>query len=208
MTGDSSIRPTRGYLDPVTWQASSKARKAATSAFPPDATSLAHEADSVDISGAGELLASLTKDLFWGVEPRADGAIHVEDIQKAYEGALSQFKGRLADLMRTEDIDRSGEAVLQTDATGQIRVVGDHPDKAQIEALFAEHPELGNEFRHLAATAGLLGAVEEAKPFLAAYAKDPEAAVQRWAQLFSNERQSHFKLRVTADAMDAIVSTG
>ncbi|MBN2024509.1 MAG: hypothetical protein JW809_17145 [Pirellulales bacterium] len=197
MIGDASIQPTPGFSDPNRWGSTGQTKRPAAAA----AAGASQESDRVEISSAGRLMESLAQGLFWGVEPRADGSIRIEDIGKAYEEHLSSLKSQVAGLLEQNGIDRSQAFRLTVDAAGNVVVAGDHPDKEKIEALFQDQPELANEFRHVSATASLLRAADESKAFQAAYAKDPQGAVRQYAHLFSGVNSPVFGLDVGAEAI-------
>jgi hypothetical protein len=87
-------------------------------------------------------------------------------------------------------IDSAGEVKLEIDATGHARVIGDHPQKAEIEQLFVDHPELRNDLAHASASLSANRAFAEAVEFQTAYAKDPEAAVAQYSYLFNPAHNS------------------
>ncbi|MNT39376.1 hypothetical protein D3C72_1756170 [compost metagenome] len=70
---------------------------------------------------------------------------------------------------------------------GRVVVVGDHPQKARIEQIFADDDQLSNAFRKASSLAHLVAASEAAMPFHAAYAVDPKAAVAQYAHLFNTK---------------------
>ena len=138
--------------------------------------------DPVEISPQGRLasiLASGTEGLI-GVAPRADGSVHLEDIQAHLAEISADLQSALSSKFRAAGIDTSRSIDLETDAQGNVRIANDHPDKEKIEQLFADDPELANDFRGVLALQQLVSAAEKHMEFAEAYAADPEAAVAQY----------------------------
>lgn len=154
------------------------------------------EKDRLDFSPVG-LRGMLDKMDLFGVKPRADGAIHLEDIRSNYAERFEQFSQKLNGLLKKAGIDRGCESILRSDGEGKIRVSNNHPEREKIEALFEDNPDLANEFRGLSGTASFLRAADEHLKFAAAYAKNPEAALQLFSHLFDKTDTREFALRVT-----------
>lgn len=156
------------------------------------------EKDCLDLS-SGSLQSLRDRMDIFGAKPRADGAVHLEDIRANYAERFEDFTQKLNGLMKKAGIDRGCEAILQSDGQGKIRVTNNHPDSDKIEALFENNPELANEFRGLSGAASFLRAADEHMKFAAAYAKDPTAAVQQFSHLFDNTDTREFAMRITND---------
>ena len=137
---------------------------------------------------------------------QADKAIKSEDIRTDYEQNLSSLQSRLQVLFYKNGIDTSQEVRLQTAADGKVIVAGDHPQKEQIEKLFADDPSLRNDFVQVDAQASFLRAVEEAMAFQKAYAEDPQAALERYSYLFEPGYQPQFSLSVNGDSYEPVFS--
>ncbi|HKI80705.1 MAG TPA: hypothetical protein VKA04_03585, partial [Pseudodesulfovibrio sp.] len=75
---------------------------------------------------------------------------------------------------------------LFVDEAGAVRVKGDSPYKEEIEQALAEDEDLSNDFRLVSAQTSIQETVKRHSAFAVAYAKDPEAAVARFAYLFDN----------------------
>lgn len=155
-------------------------------------------ADELSLSSPTSLLQGAMSGLF-GVEPRADGAIRIEDIQRAYEQRFEELTGSLSRLMKNAGVDRSQEAVLGVDRLGHVRVTNDHPDKEAIEQVFRDNPAVENQFRQVAGMKSFLDAAEKHEAFADAYAENPVAAVERFLSLFDEQRDSDFQMRISAD---------
>ena len=61
---------------------------------------------------------------------------------------------------------------------GQVRVVGDHPDRERIEELFAQDSWLRSRFVSLSALGSQIRAAEEGTAFAAAYGQSCEGVLE------------------------------
>lgn len=173
---------------------------AAKSAFGGDDTNTATATgDTVELSAEarGKQALRIAELLQWSEEP-----IRVEDVRTRYDQNLAGLESRLTFAFAKAGIDTSVAFPLQTDAEGRVRVAGDHPQKAAIEQLFADDPNLRNDFVEVNAQADFLRAADEATAFQRAYAEDPEAALERFAHLFDPDRRPRFQLTVSGDKFD------
>lgn len=118
-----------------------------------------------------------------------DGMITGDEMRMELNDAKADYRRRLSAAIADRGIDTSVPLRLQTDTAGHVRVVGDHPDKARVEALFAEDPALRNAFQRMNSIAHMLETVAEAVAFQAAYARDPKAAVAQYSHLFNTTTQ-------------------
>jgi len=157
--------------------------------------------DEVTLSPAGELAAKLPALGMFGVQPREDGNIHLEDIRDAYKQRMAAFQANLSRALREEGIDRSPAFSLQTDQEGRIRVSGDRPDLDRLQQLFDERPGMSREFSALSGAGSFLRAADRSLEFQAAYTKDPVAAVALFSDLF-DDRDSIFTLQVSEEGMN------
>ncbi|MBE0533796.1 MAG: hypothetical protein IH626_23475 [Rhodospirillales bacterium] len=157
--------------------------------------------DPVEISEQGRL-ANRLNDLF-GVSPRADGSIHLEDLQAHLAEISAGLEGVLGSKFRAAGIDTSRAVNLKVDAAGRVRVANDHPDKEKIEALFADDPELANEFRRVLGLQELVTASEKHLEFAAAYAENPEAAVAQFG-VGSRGIETEILLRLAEGELTAV----
>ncbi len=134
-------------------------------------------ADSVEISQAGllssELLGTLTP---IGLNP------------KALKAESAAFHRDLGNKFLMAGIDTKRPITLAVDFQGQVKVKGDHPDKAKIEAMFNNDSELSNRFRRLSAASTLQKAVEQHMAFARDYEQNPQAAIAKHAHLFSGRK--------------------
>jgi hypothetical protein len=88
------------------------------------------------------------------------GATSLEEIRSSYKSISAEFEQRLRNLLRERGVDIGDEVVLESDALGQVNVVGYHPQKQAIESLFREIPDLRNQFAQLISQAELLRAAD------------------------------------------------
>ena len=150
-------------------------------------------ADELILSDAAEAAAAEAEKnnmrLFSPFPARADGAVHVEDVRSFTQGQLADFQAKFEQLLAERGIASSAPVSLQTDAAGHVRVVGDHPQKDEIEQLFVEDPALRNEFAHVTANIAFLRAADEATEFQQAYREDPQVAEAMYAHLFNPNRK-------------------
>ncbi len=66
---------------------------------------------------------------------------------------LAAFSTELRKVFSENGIDTTQEIDLKTNELGKIEAANDHPDKAKIEALFEENPELAAQFQQLSSSA-------------------------------------------------------
>lgn len=131
-----------------------------------------------------------------------DGVITGDEMRMALGEAKAEYQNRLTSAFVARDIDTSVPLRLQVDTAGRVIVAGDHPDKARIEAIFAEDAQLANAFKKTLSLANMLERGEEAMAFQAAYAKDPKAAVARYSHLFTTSVQLTMTHRWGSDGLD------
>lgn len=131
-----------------------------------------------------------------------DGVITGDEMRLELAEAKSEYLSRLKTAMAAHGLEASQPFRLTSDAQGQVRVVGEHPGKAQIEALFAEDPQLTQAFHRTSAIAHLIANAEEAIAFQQAYAQDPRAAVARYASLFNTTLSTTMMLRWGPDGLE------
>lgn len=155
--------------------------------------------DIVDLSPRG-LFKSLFSD---GLMLNSDGGVN---LTKSFEAASAAFNDRLGNLFRAAGIDTTHPIDLRSDSQGHVRVTNDHPQKEKIEALFADDPELANQFRGLSAVAALLKAAEEHAAFVRAYEADPEAVLRRYEQPFADHRDE-VTFRFSAVSLEVLMDS-
>lgn len=115
-----------------------------------------------------------------GVVPRVDLAAELAAARRC-------FQRRLHEALLASGIDTSRPVELQAASNdGPPAVVGEHPDKEAIEALFEQDPGLIGDLHRAGSLARMIRAGEDADEFQAAFRANPESAVARYAHLFSS----------------------
>jgi hypothetical protein len=147
-------------------------------------------ADQLNSSTETSLLSRLS-DLF--------GGDTIESIQEAADEAFAGVKAKLDKLFKENGIDTSKEIKLQVGADGNVIVASDHPQKAEIEQLFKDNPDLRDEYVKFTALSELAAAACEAVAFQAAYAKDPQAAIAQYEYLFNDSTKGTLSLSILGD---------
>ncbi len=80
----------------------------------------------------------------------------IQELISQYEAELSQLREQIGSAFENNLIDTAHELDLAMDANGNVTVSNDHPDKEQIDALFAAHPMLRYGFARLASNASMI----------------------------------------------------
>lgn len=104
---------------------------------------------------------------------------------------IGGLQARLVKLFADHGIDDAAGISLRTSGDGRVTVVGDHPQKAEIEKLFVDDPQLRNDFVEVQAQSEFKRAAEEAVAFQEAYRKNPQRALEEFKHLFQ-ERTDAF----------------
>lgn len=149
-------------------------------------------ADYVDISDTARNVANLLGSL-----PPLSG------ILGSFQENIAAFGNELGNKFRAAGIDTSRPIDLRVDTKGHVRVTNAHPDQDRIEAIFAEDPEFANRFRGLTAAAEIQKAVADHMEFSRAYEQDPDAALARFSDLFSDKRSAEVRFRFTGADLTA-----
>jgi hypothetical protein len=185
-----------------------------TTPQPPAATSMASFAHALaqasgNVSEPAANPAPLARKLTGSIfgDAAADGIITGDEMRAARDEAKAEYQRRFSAAIAAQAIDTSVPLSLQSDAMGRVVVVGDHPDKARIEQLFAEDGELNNAFKKASSLARMVAAFEEALPFHAAYDKDPQAAVAQYSYLFNTTTQLTMEHRWGSEGLDVLFSS-
>jgi hypothetical protein len=119
----------------------------------------------------------------------SDGKLDLEDLRNQADRLLAGLSKRLQEQLESAGVDTSQGIALTVDAQGKIRSAEGHRLAPQIEAALADDPSLAREFNHWAGLQGALNAADRHMEFREAYAADPQAAVQKFADLLSNAQQ-------------------
>ena len=80
----------------------------------------------------------------------------IQELISQYEAELADFKAQVGGAFANDLIDTAHELDLTMDADGNVTVANDHPDKEQIDSLFAAHPMLRYGFARLASSASMV----------------------------------------------------
>jgi len=120
----------------------------------------------------------------------------IEALRSEHRTAVAQFEDRFLRLMRENGIDPGEEVVLGSDADGNVRLAGDHPQKAAIERLLAGDVELRNRFVRLNEQASVLRAADLATELAHLQAEAPLDAATRVQQLLNTASPPTFSLTV------------
>ncbi|MBU1003427.1 MAG: hypothetical protein KKE73_13015 [Proteobacteria bacterium] len=152
----------------------------------------AQSGDSANFSDAGRLMSSFFADL--GVDYTPGKAITLDDFEAGLKRSRDKLQSDVGALFIENGISTTPPVELTSDGEGHIRVKGDHPQKDQIEQLFAERPDLANDFRKVSGLDSMVEAGKEYLDFAAAYAKDPYAAVAQYSHLFNGLESDSFSL--------------
>jgi hypothetical protein len=202
--GISSVLGTRSLFDYL--MPSSKERQdPATEMLLGGASTNSGASDVLDISAEGEAAA--------GLFDRANATtgsntIRLPDLEEAHERMFASMQAKLSALFDKNGIDTSKDVKLQVGYDGSVIVVGDHPQKAQIEQFFKDDPDLRNEFARLQGLTEFIGAARESQAFQAAYAKDPYAAIAQFSYLFDNSVKPSAYLLMKGDTCEAVYQRG
>lgn len=114
--------------------------------------------------------------------------ITLDDLRADAEDAKAEFRANFRKALSEAGIDESQPIVLRSDSQGAVRVANDSPDKAAIEKVLRDNPQLASQFQLADTRASMVTACEDAMAFQAAYAKNPQAAVVQYSYLWSNQK--------------------
>jgi hypothetical protein len=157
--------------------------------------------DQVSLSQGGRLLSSGV--YLFSEEIEADGVVTLEEMKQFFQEKSADLESEIRTRLSVMGIDPRQALDLDVAADGSIKVANDHPQKAEIEAMFANDPELSNRVRQVTSTGSFIKAAERHLEFAAAYEKDPVAAVAQYAHLFS-ALQPSYMLRMDGDGLSLV----
>lgn len=122
--------------------------------------------------------------------------------------ATADFAADLNDLFRRNGISVPPEVMLGSDSTGHVKVSGEHPDKARIEALFEADFDLRNRYGEIASAHMLQRAVENYDDFVAQYQRlqGNPAAQEALVQARIARNSAPFALAVDANGAEGVFS--
>lgn len=148
--------------------------------------------DKVSLSEPSKLVSTYFTDL--GIEYTPGQPITLSDLKGGLERSTAKLQDDVNALFLENGISLSPPVELTTDGEGSVRVKGDHPEKAKIEQLFADNPELSNDFRGVSGLSALVESGEEYIKFAAEYDKDPYAAVAKYSHFFDALKKDEFSM--------------
>lgn len=103
------------------------------------------------VRAAGSVLGGFGAQLQAALGPRTpSGAATGEGDANESAAAVRALSARIRGVLADEGVTLTEPVTIGLDAFDRPRVVGDHPDRARIEAVLATRPELGDLFRALA----------------------------------------------------------
>lgn len=183
-----------------------------TDEAPAGATSGADgSADVLELSAEGQAAADaaqestpLSSRSLFGLDLADGESISITDLEAAQQKAQSSIRAKLHDLFASEGIDTTQEIQLQIGADGQVYVMNDHPQREQIQQLFADDPTLRDDFCEFQCLTETVGAIREGIAFQRAYANDPEAAVAQYWYLFDSGTKASASLSIQGDEYQAL----
>jgi hypothetical protein len=147
--------------------------------------------DVIDISQEGQAASEAANPLLgrmgmlYGIDT-SDGVITLDELQEAQNRIHDALSQKLGSALRKAGIDTSREIRLQVASDGSVVVVNDHPQKAEIEKLFTDDPQLRNQYVEYTSISETISAINEGMAFQRAYAKNPQAAVEQYWYLFDS----------------------
>ena len=155
VTTASTALPGAGLFSQALQGAQNAATPAATTTATPASTGLTTVTDptagtlNFGALPGGNLLRSGP----YGISPPAS---RIEQLRQQTLAAKQTFLKLMNQKLREAGIDPSVANKLQTDSQGNVSVTNDHPDKAMIEALFGEDPDLKQSLEQLSSSATAL----------------------------------------------------
>ncbi|MFW5499903.1 MULTISPECIES: hypothetical protein [unclassified Maridesulfovibrio] len=151
--------------------------------------------DKVTISDSAKMLASIDSFFSDMNIPYTPGqSISLDDLKTGLETSTEKFQDDVNVLFLQNDISTDPPVELTTDSSGNVRVMGDHPQKDEIEQLFQDNPDLANDFRGVSSLNSLVEAGEEYLEFAKAYEKKPYEAVAKYSHIFSGMDIEEFSM--------------
>lgn len=99
----------------------------------------------------------------------------IEDYRKKLE---NDFSNAVRSDMREMGLDENMQFTLVADASGKVRVISDHADKAALEMYFEDNPEMVDVFKHIQALSNIRKTQQKAASLGNAMAKDLKVSLQ------------------------------
>lgn len=123
---------------------------------------------------------------------------------KDLAAATADFAADLGKMFRAAGISVPPEPMLTSDLAGRVVVANDHPDKARIEAMFEDAPDMRNRFAELSGAHSLQRAVENYDDFVAAYERlqgNPQAQAALVEQRIARN-DAQFYMRIGSEGAE------
>lgn len=111
----------------------------------------------------------------------------IQELISQYEAQLAEFRGQIGGAFSNSLIDTAHELDLALDADGNVSVTNDHPDKEQIDSLFAAHPMLRYGFARLASSASMIETGLDSFPAGLRNFGNPAQSVTQFGTLLSGQ---------------------
>lgn len=111
--------------------------------------------DAASISTLAQSLKDIAKEAVSGDQPLIDV---LAEREKMFTQSFTQ---NVKDVLAKDGVDVEDGLKLTLDANNKPAVLGDNPQKAEIEALLAKHPEITASFRDLVKLRSIISAVRE-----------------------------------------------
>jgi hypothetical protein len=137
----------------------------------------------------------------YGLDPGTKGYISRDDLEMALDRAKQEVNSGLDRLCMQAGIDNTKPIKLRSDPTGAIKVVGEHPQKAEIDKFLAENRDLGNHYHAMSGLANLLRMGDLHEQFDRIYAEHPERAASMIQRIQYITKFSVFTASYGADGL-------
>ncbi len=167
-----------GYAQPVSFTQQNFSQSPTDSSSPSEYKT---GTDTVNISNNAKLL--LLSSLFPSVE---GDSISIGDIEESLSNTTSSVEKRLESLYQQLGIHPNSKMEISVGHDGSISVNGESPESDNLAEAINADDELSNSIRRMSANTSLLEAIKDGQEFVAAYEKDPFAAVERYSYLLED----------------------
>lgn len=157
--------------------------------------------DTVSISSAGKISSILSSRL-----PSAKtNSVSVVSIEEDFLNATSFVEERLQSLYRQIGISSISQMEITVGYDGSILVDGEGSESNSLAAAINADDELANNIRGMSAMASALEAIKKHQEFVAAYEKDPLAAVDRYGYLLEDGHEYQVSFSIKTGKIDTRV---
>jgi hypothetical protein len=129
---------------------------------------------------------------------------------EALQAEKADFAEAIGNYFREAGINVPPEPVLRSDWQGAIRVANNHPDKAGIEQIFQDHPEMQQRFARISGAESLARAAEHHKAFMQEYERlhGNVAAQQALVDAEVARNKAPYFMTVTNDGIEGFFGLG